>query len=101
MASARLVIHAAGGSGPLQRLRLRVGKLFLPLRPAPTRLQIDDLHGGQVYFTDAAGPLTDVPLPAGTYHVSVRSGDVRRRYTVALESGATVELYLHPAADPP
>jgi hypothetical protein len=40
----------------------------------------------------------EVPLPAGTYHVNVRLGDAKRRYTVTLEHGATVNLYLDRSA---
>ncbi len=36
----------------------------------------------------------DLPLPAGTYHVTLSQQGLRRRYTVALEHGASFDLHL-------
>lgn len=38
--------------------------------------------------------LIDLPLPAGTYHVTLNQGGLQRRYTVALEHGARFDLHL-------
>ena len=63
-------------------------------------VQITDAAGHPVFSLNDAGPLTDVSLPAGTYHVAVQRGDVRRGYTMTLAQGASVELYLRLAPDP-
>jgi hypothetical protein len=65
---------------------------------APLNLRIDDLQGHRMHAVDSAGPLVDVPLPAGTYLVSVHLGPVRRSYTMTLEPGASFDLYLSLAA---
>ncbi|MEO8119228.1 MAG: hypothetical protein ABI606_07895 [Rhodoferax sp.] len=57
-------------------------------------MQIDDLRGHRVLDIEAAGPLVDVPLPAGTYHVTAHRGKVRRGYTMTLKQGAFFDLYL-------
>ena len=62
------------------------------------RLAIDDLQGRRLYACDDLRSMIDVALPAGTYHVTVRHGGDRRRYTVALEQGATFNLQLPHAA---
>jgi hypothetical protein len=33
-------------------------------------------------------------LPEGTYHVTARLGRVQRKYTVRLQPGTTLDLYL-------
>jgi len=100
-ATARLLIHAAGDvraeqrtfDSLMQRLRLRdtggprSGRL-------PLGLKIHDLHGLRVLALDDAGPLVDVALPPGTYHVTAQQGAVRRAYTITLEQGASFDLYL-------
>lgn len=109
--AAQLLIHADAppcGGGPaarLCRLLFRRGPLpgaaALPQRSTATALQIDDLHGQRFFATDNACALITLPLPAGTYHVTVRAGGLQRRYTVALQDGATVDLHLPPPAAPP
>jgi hypothetical protein len=107
-AASRLLIHAMGKNRRahrsldafIERLRARVidGR-----RNVQTLLglEIRDLEGHRVLALPDAGPLVDVTLPPGTYHVSTARGDTRRRYTVALEPGAFVELYLNPAGAQP
>jgi len=78
----------------LQRLRshdLQTGSERLLLG-----LEIHDLHGRKMLSIDAAGPLVEVRLQPGTYHVTTRLSGVERGYTIALESGATFDLHLRP-----
>jgi hypothetical protein len=68
-------------------------------------LRVADLQGRQYFSARALLPVIDLPLPAGTYHVTVSQGDQHRRYTVALEQGITFDLQLrgataHPWAAP-
>ena len=65
------------------------------------RVQVDDLQGRSVFAAAGLRAPIDVPLPAGTYHVSVRLGERQRRYTVTLEQGATVDLRPRWAQDGP
>jgi len=104
---ARLLIHAAHGEAPgrgrfvapLRAWRALVASLWGQAPAAHADVHVDDLRGRQFYAAEDARPLLEVPLPAGTYHVNVRLGDARRRYTVTLEHGATVNLYLDRSAD--
>jgi hypothetical protein len=59
-------------------------------------VRVDDLLGKPHFAADDVRSLIDVALPAGTYHVNVRLGEVQRRYTVTLEQGKTFDLHLHP-----
>jgi hypothetical protein len=101
VATAHLTIHSAGraGSGPgfmaMLRQRLRAPLHAWRRRQAPARIgvQIDDLQGRPFFRSAEPWPLIDVPLPAGTYHVTVDLGELRRRYTVTLEPGAALDLY--------
>ena len=61
-------------------------------RARPTGLRIDDLQGRQFFTLDQLRAVTDVPLPAGTYHVSVHHGEQQRLYTVTLVPGARGHL---------
>jgi hypothetical protein len=106
---ARLRIHAHGDT------RVRGGVLGWVLRWIPalvsgtasphrrpvTRLEIDDLQGRQFFAAKDARSVIDVPLPAGTYHVTAQLGCVHRCYTVTLEQGAHVDLCLRLASDRP
>ena len=100
---ARLLIHAAHGEAPSRGhfvALLRPWRaLVASLRGQATSAHADDLRGQQFYAAEDAQSLLEVPLPAGTYHVNVRLGDARRRYTVTLEHGATVNLNLDRSAD--
>ena len=96
----RLLIHAQDdhppgrlSDSPLQRLRA----LYPTARPAgraPLRLVIDTLAGDNVMSIDDAGPLVDLSLPAGTYHVTAHLGDTHRGYTMRLEPDASFDLHL-------
>jgi hypothetical protein len=96
------LIHAqADGSererhfgSPLRRLRALYADGPWHDERAPLELQVDDLQGHRVLEIEDAGPLTDIPLPAGTYQVSVHLGRVRRSYTMTLEEGASFDLHL-------
>jgi hypothetical protein len=65
---------------------------------APTGVQVQDLQGHEYFAADDARSLIDLPLPAGTYHVTLRQGELQRRYTVALAHGARFDLHLPQAA---
>jgi hypothetical protein len=107
VSAARLVVHAedegrAQGKRfelPLRRLRALYADGPWHDEQAPLCLQIDDLQGRRVLAIDDAGPLSDVPLPAGTYQVTVSLGKVRRSYTMVLEQGASFDLYLRLAPE--
>lgn len=97
---ARLLIHAQDdhppgrlADSPLQRLRA----LYPTARPAgraPLRLSVETLAGDNVLSLDDAGPLVDVSLPAGTYHVTAHLGDAHRGYTMRLDPGTEFDLHL-------
>ncbi|MDE2160372.1 MAG: hypothetical protein KGJ30_15770, partial [Burkholderiales bacterium] len=53
---------------------------------------VDDLQGRNLVTLVDADPLTDLPLPAGTYQVGVRLGSVQRVYTMTLQSGIPARL---------
>jgi hypothetical protein len=103
--AARLLIltdgAAAACAGPLPkllagwRLRLRWPR---PAALATRAVVVDDVQGRQFFVCEDARPLIDLSLPAGTYHVTLRAGALQRRYTAALQDGATVELRLPPPA---
>lgn len=98
----RLLIHAEGLRGrhldsPLRRLLA----LLAPdaRRRQPLNVQVDDLRGRCLLCVQDAGPLIDLPLPAGTYRVSATLGPVCRSYTLTLEPGAALDLRLRPAPE--
>ena len=103
---ARLLIHAPHGAAPggghfvalLRAWRALVASLLGQAPCAHADVHVDDLRGQQFYAAEDAQSVLEVPLPAGTYHVNVRLGDAKRRYTVTLEHGATVNLYLDRSA---
>lgn len=106
--AARLLIHVKGAPSawckPFQSIWHRLRSLcFKDSRgkaPAVPSVQIHDLQGQRVFATDAAGALIDLPLPAGTYHVSASIGKLRRSYTMTLEQGASFDLFLRLPAPP-
>ena len=62
---------------------------------ADIALVITDFRGRQVFDLSHAGPLTDVDLPAGTYHVVADFGGVVRSGNVDVKPGAPASLNLH------
>ena len=99
--AARLLIHADDHVGTGRHDESRLQRLLAlhahgprPHGRPPLNLRIDDLQGHRLHTVDDAGPLVDVPLPAGTYQVSVHLGQVRRCYTMTLEPGASFDLFL-------
>lgn len=102
--SARLLIHAMGSTpccsesfaGALRRLRCSLLDALRRHPPLSTGVRVDDLRGQPYFAAEDVHSLIDVPLPAGTYHVNVRLGDLQRRYTVTLEQGKSFDLYLRP-----
>lgn len=61
---------------------------------SPIRLQVADLQGRELRCLDTSEPFIELPLPAGTYDVTVTLGNIRRRYTMTLVPGASFELHL-------
>ena len=106
MAATRLLIHAASADGSdgwsiesfIQRMRAHVldGPHSGHALPA---LEIQDLEGRRVLALDNTCPLVDVALAPGTYHVTTDLAGTKRRYTVALEQGASVDLHLRPGKE--
>ncbi|WP_367847357.1 hypothetical protein [Rhodoferax sp. WC2427] len=107
---ASLVIHAA--ADPAERGTLFTAplawwywlrSLYAPApNPAakpegPLRLHIDNLQGQRVFTADDAGPLVELALPAGTYHVTAVLGTLCRGYTLTLVEGVPNDLYLCPS----
>ena len=82
----------------LRRLRLLYSQGALGNERAPLCVQIVDLQGHCVFASEAVGPLIDISLPAGTYHVTAQLGKVRRCYTMALQIGASFHLHLRLAS---
>jgi hypothetical protein len=105
-AASRLLIHAAGDDDRdgwsiesiIQRMRSHVLDGRRNVRPQ-LALEIRDLLGHRVLALDDARPLIDITLPPGTYHVTAALGGSRRGYTIALEQGASFDLYLRLARD--
>ena len=103
-----LLIHAKSDDGSngwsveslVQRIRAHVLDGPRGERP-PTRLEIRDLEGQRVLAIDGACTLVDVALSPGTYHVRAELTGTRRSYTVALEPGASFDLYLRLARKRP
>lgn len=99
---ARLLIRARAPSAPpptaLQRLRALVSGPTLRNHRDALRLHIDDLEGRCLLVLDDVGPLVDVPLPAGTYHVFAGVASQQRCYTMTLEAGLPFTLVLPFAA---
>ena len=99
---AHLLIHAHEGvpAGPdrfaWMPSRLRALAPDPRRRAAATRtgVRVEDLQGREYFAAEDAHSLIDLPLPAGTYHVTLRLGELQRRYTVALEHGARFDLHL-------
>jgi hypothetical protein len=108
LSAARLLIHADEhvGAGRRHRHESRLHRLLAfpgdglaHHERLPLNLRIDDLQGHRLHTVDDAGPLVELPLPAGTYQVSVHLGPVRRSYTMTLEPGTSFDLYLRLAPD--
>ena len=101
-ASARLLICAgeddSAGRGILAGVRSWLRSLLSrglrPNRREPTCLHVDDLEDRPLFASDDVRAPIDIRLPAGTYHVTVRLGQLHRRYTVTLQHGATFDLHL-------
>ena len=111
-AAARLLIHVVGAHpsrrgrlpSPLRRLlglfTARRWRTELQATGPPLDIRIDDLQGRRLLTIQDPGPLIDVPLPPGTYHVTARLGPVQRSYTLALDPDAAFDLHLRLAAGP-
>ena len=100
--AARLMIHADADPGAANRQSMfRLERLRLPqaVRPrpgprAPLQLHVDDLRGLRVLVIEDAGTLTALDLPAGTYKVTANRCQVTRGYTMTLQQGDSLDLYL-------
>ena len=62
-------------------------------------LKITDAAGQQVFALDDAGPLTEVALPPGRYHVKADFGGVSSERSVTLRRDRPVQLDLHWSID--
>lgn len=97
---ARLLIHATqapdegGGALALLLRRLRPWATAATRCPLPADLRIVDLDGRAYFTADELPPVTDLPLPAGIYHVTVSHGSQQRGYTLALGQGVAFHLHL-------
>jgi hypothetical protein len=105
--TARLLIHACDPPAPagcgafaraLRRLAGRAWRGRARRAPLLRMVQVDDLLGRAFFASDSSRVAVelpiDLPLPAGTYHVTVDGSGQQRRYTVTLEQGATFHLHL-------
>lgn len=110
MHPSRLLIHASDDAARADGKAIARALHWLPAWALPERrrrspevtgVQIHDLAGRQFFASEMTRPLIDVPLPAGTYHVTVQRGSLRRRYTLTLAQGATVHLVQGLARDHP
>lgn len=98
---AHLLIHAdaptdrqrRASESPLQRL-LALYSEGPEHERASLHIEIHDLRGHRILSVDDASPLIDVSLPAGTYHVTTRLGQVKRGYTMSLQAGGAFDLHL-------
>lgn len=63
------------------------------------KLTITDAAGWTVFLLDKAGPLLDVDLPTGYYHVLADFGRVKRMGDVEVVNGELATLYLHARND--
>ena len=92
-----LLVHAGGyrRDGERPSLLQRFAQHLLPAAPpAPVHLSIEDLAGHRLLDLDQIDPLLDIPLPAGTYHVTARQGAATRRYTMTLAASSAHDLHL-------
>jgi hypothetical protein len=104
LTAAHLLIHAEIGEArqpgnsalqtALNGLRFRYIGRHRRASSIPLQLQVDDLQGQRMSAVADAGSLTDLPLPPGTYQITVRLGNYRRRYTMTLEPGTSFHLHL-------
>ncbi len=101
----RLLIHAGHESAANATFLTAAWRVLVALASSvrhrgPLSLQIDDVHGCRMLAVENAGPVTEVPLQAGTYHVIACRGRIRRRYTMTLEPETSFDLYLRLTAKP-
>ena len=100
--AARLMIHADADPGAANRQSMfRLGRLRPPRADgtahsprAPLHLHVDDLQGLRLFAIEDAGPLTALDLPAGTYKVTANRCQMTRGYTMTLQQGDSLDLYL-------
>jgi hypothetical protein len=95
-ASGRLVIRAHaddfGAVRPGREVRRWWSRAWRHAPRGAVSVQIHDLQGHCFYAAQDAAPTIDIALRPGTYEVSVHRGASRRRYSITLESGATVDV---------
>ena len=106
--AAHLLIHAANdvraqGKNIIARLFLRLRTYCrsgsLPADGKPLRIAIRNVEGLQIFALDDAGTTVDVALPAGTYQMMAFFGRHYRNYTMALQQGQCLSLYLGADSD--
>lgn len=98
----QLLIHtddpSSFGTSRFQPLLRRLRSFYTQVLPGSKRLPIKilifDLQGHCVFSTEWAGPLVSVALPGGAYHIKAVFGEMRKSYTLTIESGIATDLYL-------
>ena len=95
---ARLLVHVdlAGSMNSFHSILRRLCGVHVetPHVQWPMRVQVANLRGDELRRVDTYVPLAELPLPPGTYHVTVTLGNICRRYTMTLVSGASCDLHL-------
>lgn len=62
---------------------------------ADVKLHIVDSRGNTVFFLPSAGPMTDLTLPAGTYHVSATYKGLTETHTLRIAGNQAKDLFFH------
>lgn len=98
--------YQSGGIGSDQAAEMRRGNKPYDLQlslseghrnayAAGVKLSITGDRGVKVFSLGDAGPLVDVDLPAGHYHVLADFGRIKRMGSVDVEKGQLATLFLH------
>jgi hypothetical protein len=91
-----LLIHLGVATSP--RAAPMLWRLLVSRSPGadrtPRAVDVRDAQGQRVLAVADAGPLVDVVLPPGMYHVTTTSDRGRRRYTLVLVQDAAFNLRL-------
>jgi hypothetical protein len=103
---ARLVIHVGALPDPRRgsparlwsRLASAAAQRLRWPGARPTQVRIEDLQGHPVFAAADLAAKIDVPLRAGTYHITACRGGRCLQYTVTLAQGGTCDLYPRMAA---
>ncbi len=103
VADAQLILHApfdlAKSANGLSSIPSILWRFLVPQRvgargSTPVHIHVADLNGRELHCIDSAMQRIALSMPPGTYDVTVTRGNVRRRYTLTLASGASFDLHL-------